>query len=161
MAREVSSIRVRVYDGPHHGRILVIPSNARHIMLPNPMPAGEMWGPGRSQPETFKDKEYTYEVRTANSGTPYLAYVEAKRVTYQIPVAPSIKLSPAAISSVRLLRDEAFNYGIGDNAPANERYAMMMRAEKAVVEYISRLEQRVNASEYGGARITQSAEVRY
>jgi hypothetical protein len=156
MARTTStrSIRVNVYDGPHHGRILEVPANARHLVLPNPMPAGQMWGPGRTNPSEFTAREYNYELRTSAEGKPYLSYVEGKRHAFTIPVQTSTPISFNALSLVTAASDAGYNYGIGSNGTRQERYAMLRKSQLALVEYISRLEREAYPSVYQGSRFS-------
>lgn len=142
MARNTSTIRVNVYDGPHHGRVLIVPARTRHFVLPNPMPAGEMWGPGRSNPGAFTAKEYNYEKRISAESNPYLAYVEAKRTPFQIPpvLVPVIKLSRNAKDLLQKVTDQAYNVGVGSNGTRTERLAMLHEAERNLIAYVSGLE---------------------
>lgn len=159
MATAIKNIRVNVYDGPHHGRILIVPSNVRHFVLPNPMPAGEMWGPGRSNPASFTDREYNYEKRVSGEGKPYLAYVEAKRSTFQIPPAPKpvVKLSATVSDLLQKVTDLAYNVGVGSNGTRAERVAMLHAAERKLGEYVSNLEREMYPPIYQGRSHTFDA----
>jgi hypothetical protein len=141
--KTTKQLRVRLYDGPHHGRILLVPSNQRVFLLPNPMPAGEMWGAGRSNPGQFTNREYTYELRTPlNGGEPYLGYVEAPRASFVIPQAPkkTVKVTEKAEVLLTKLVNESYNIGVGSNGTRAERMAKMQNARFALASYISEIE---------------------
>jgi hypothetical protein len=162
MATSTSQIRVRVYGGPNHGRIILIPSNSpRFVTLPYPMPAGEMFCAGRSNPDSFAKGEYTYEVRQGGREITgkYLGYVEAHSRNFQIPVViPSIRITSEGINLVRNLREAAFVYGderpeASTSSAMNTIYGKLTASEKALVEYVSRLEQKLG--------MIQAQQVRY
>lgn len=146
-------IRVKVYDGPHHGRILLIPANSKVVTLPNPMPAGEMWGPGRSDPSEFNAREYTYSLRQPRSGgEPYLSFVSETRPTFKIPPAPKpvVKLSVTVSDLLQDVTDLAYNVGVGSNGTRSERVAMLHEAERKLAEYVSKLEREAYPPIYQG-----------
>jgi hypothetical protein len=152
-----SQIRVNLYDGPHHGRILLIPARTRVkdrlFVLPNPMPAGEMWGTGRtSQSEWAHLREVTYELRTSAEGKKYLGYVEGARQSFQIPQAPKpvVKLSSTVSDLLQKVTDLAYNVGVGSNGTRKERVAALHAAERKLGEYVSKLEREAYPPIYQG-----------
>lgn len=158
VATSTAQIRVRVYGGPHHGRVLLIPAKSpRFVTLPNPMPAGEMFCAGRSNPSAFSEAEYTYEVkRGVTEGGVYLGFVEGHARNFSIP-QPSIRISRSGLNLARDLRAASMAYGeyAGNSAyNTNQLYSNMQAAEKALVEYIAKLE----AKDLG---INRDATVRY
>jgi hypothetical protein len=159
MATSTAQVRVNVYGGPLHGRILLIPaSSPRFITLPYPMPAGEMFASGRSNPDAFDKGEYTYELKSGANGR-YLGFVEGHARSFTIPViAPSVRISGDSLNLVRNLREAAFVYGDertekSTASTMNTIYGKLTAAEKALVERISTLEQ--------AAGIYRNQQVRY
>jgi hypothetical protein len=141
-----SQIRVRLFDGPHHGRILLIPANQRMLVLPNPMPAGEMFAPGRTNPAEFsKLREVTYVLRQPrDGGDPYLSYVPETRPSF----------SYEADRLVSAVTDAGYNYGIGSNGTRSERMVMLRTKQLELVKYIARLEREAYPSIYQGTSFT-------
>jgi hypothetical protein len=77
-------LRVKVFGGLYHGRVLVLPEGTREgdlVELPATLPAGEMFAPGRSHPELHTQARF-YRV-TASIGQPgsfYLSNISARFV---------------------------------------------------------------------------------
>jgi hypothetical protein len=151
-----SQIRVRLFDGPHHGRILLIPANQRMLVLPNPMPAGEMFAPGRTNPAEFsKLREVTYVLRQPrDGGDPYLSYVPETRPSFTIPQPAAVKISYEADRLVSAVTDAGYNYGIGSNGTRSERMVMLRTKQLELVKYIARLEREAYPSIYQGTSFT-------
>jgi hypothetical protein len=63
-------LRTKVYGGYHSGRVVVLPENVRendYITLPRDLPAGEMFQPGRTNPEMHANA-LTYQLRESTVG---------------------------------------------------------------------------------------------
>lgn len=95
-------MRVKVYGGLHHGRVLVLPEGARegdYVSLPPTLPAGEMYNAGRSNPEEHAN-ERTYVLRASQTApyTKYLTTVEPPRTprfvrAVDVPPPPMIPVT--------------------------------------------------------------------
>lgn len=94
-------MRVKVYGGLHHGRVLVLPEGTRlgdYAELPVTLPPGEMFAPGRTHPD-LHTQERVYRVEEGRStGEKYLASAPMRFVR-AVDVPP-----PPATASTVILR---------------------------------------------------------
>jgi hypothetical protein len=90
-------LRVKVYGGLHHGRVLVLPEGTREgdlVELPETLPAGEMFGPGRTHPDMHRNSRL-YKVTENTVGTEkYLANISGRFVrTVDVPPPTTIPVT--------------------------------------------------------------------
>lgn len=73
----VGKVKIRVFDGPHHGRMLIIPTKtSMYLSLPASLPKGETFRETRTNPSAWaKYIRVTYERRTGSDGEEYLSYL--------------------------------------------------------------------------------------
>lgn len=87
-------MRVKVYGGLHSGRVLELPDTARendYVTLPNTLPAGEMFQPGRSHPEmhTGNTTYQLIESRRLDRGKYLSCVANAPRFIRSVVVPPA------------------------------------------------------------------------
>lgn len=90
-------MRVKVYGGLHHGRVLVLPEGTREgdlVELPETLPTGEMFGRGRTHPELHTNSRMYRLEEGATSGEKYLANISMRFVrTVDVPPVPTIPVT--------------------------------------------------------------------
>lgn len=76
----IGKVKIEVFGGPHHGRILIIPKSTQLLVsLPASLPKGETFRETRTNPEVYAQYgRVTYERRRVldGSGKEYLSFIE-------------------------------------------------------------------------------------
>jgi len=90
-------LRVKVYGGLYHGRVLVLPEGSLvgdYVELPETLPAGEMHSRGRTHPENHRNARMYKVEETAVSREKYLANISMRFVrTVDVPPPTTIPVT--------------------------------------------------------------------
>jgi hypothetical protein len=90
-------LRVKVYGGLYHGRVLVLPEGTREsdlVELSTTLPAGETFGPARSHPELHTDARLYQVTESSTSGEKYLRNIGGRFVrTVDVPPPTTIPVT--------------------------------------------------------------------
>lgn len=91
-------MKLKVYGGLHHGRMLVLPEGTREgdiVILPVTLPAGEMHAAGRTRPEMHtNERAYKVTPSSISANTLYLASTSMRLVkTVDVPPVPTIPIT--------------------------------------------------------------------
>jgi hypothetical protein len=92
-------LKLKVYGGLHHGRVLVLPEGTREndiVILPVTLPAGEMHSAGRTHPELHTESR-AYKVTESSralGAEKYLASTALRLVkTVDVPPPTTIPIT--------------------------------------------------------------------
>jgi hypothetical protein len=90
-------LRVKVFGGLYHGRVLVLPEGTREgdiVELPESLPAGETFAVGRTAPELHRSARVYKVTESVSSGEKYLANISMRFVrTVDVPPPATIPVT--------------------------------------------------------------------